>query len=388
MIAADPNNYSGSDIEKILRAVEEASLTHGVVRITRRKADASSDRDFWLIDSAILLPGNVTVYVCNCTIKLSDRSRDNFFRSKNCVPGEDCPILSSIHIIGEGSAVLEGADHPRSTGDGNKILGEQTYGTDAGKAGCEQKGDWRNIGILFGHVRDFSIENLKIKDSHCWAVSLEYCQNGRIRDLHFDSCGSRLIDGKKEKILNQDGVDLRRGCRNITIENISGCTGDDLIALTAIGCRTRACGSFGCTEFLSSDPEGDDTCFITIRNVKGYCAGGHNIVRFLNKNGTKLHHVSLEQVMDTSPPGITNRAALKIGDQNYGTNQAKVEDTSHIIVHNILSRARSAVNLCGALSNSSLDSIFNCNPDGECISENVDGSLLQKVHFSQIHELV
>jgi len=41
----------------------------------------------WLLDSAILLPSNVTLVLDNCNLKLSDKCRDNFIRSANCGMG-------------------------------------------------------------------------------------------------------------------------------------------------------------------------------------------------------------------------------------------------------------------------------------------------------------
>ena len=59
----------------------------------------------------------------NCKIKLSDKCRDNFFRTANCGMGIDEPEkIKNVHVIGEGRAILEGADHPRASGDGSKIL--------------------------------------------------------------------------------------------------------------------------------------------------------------------------------------------------------------------------------------------------------------------------
>ena len=59
----------------------------------------------------------------NSKIKLSDSARDNFFRSANCGFGfDDNELFTNIHIRGEGLCVLEGADHPRATGDGTKVL--------------------------------------------------------------------------------------------------------------------------------------------------------------------------------------------------------------------------------------------------------------------------
>ena len=168
--------------------------------------------------------------------------------------------------------MLEGADHPRATGDGGKILANpcpkssddllkyadwiseesravgktnfdeehsHSYGTDAGKDGESQFGDWRGIGILFARATHFSIENLSIIRSHGWGISLEDCSFGSIDHIDFDSCMAQEIDGLMNNTENQDGIDLRNGCHHITISNITGGTGDDLIALTAIADQRR-----------------------------------------------------------------------------------------------------------------------------------------------------
>lgn len=365
----DPNNYEGSDSERINAAVRDAHKTGGIVRIFKRKPDKKSDRDFWLIDSAILLPSDTTLYLMNCKIKLSDKSRDNWIRSANCIAGNpEVKDLSGIHIIGEGSAVLEGADHPRATGDSGKILGVQTYGTDAGKKNRKQKGDWRNIGILLVKVKDFSIKNISMTNSHSWAVSLEYCEKGTIRDLHFESQERVVIDGKQVKILNRDGLDLRKGCRDITIENITGRTGDDLIALTALGRRVRKSGILNAMEFYGGSPApgSTDTYNISIRNVRGYCAGGHHIIRLLNNRGTKLHHIQISNLLDTSPAGVQAKAAIKIGDQAYG-GSSPLGDTSDIQITNIHSKAKNAILLGGSLKDSMISNVLVCDPANEGI---------------------
>ena len=139
-------------------------------------------------------------------------------------------------------------------------------------------GDWRNIGILMAFVDNFSIQNVALKDSHCWAVSLERCAHGTLRDLDFASTETRMIDGVRQTILNQDGIDLRMGCHDILIENITGFTGDDLIALTAIPKAGSIAGRTGSTMVSSCHDRGqgqDDIRHIIIRNVRGHCASGH-----------------------------------------------------------------------------------------------------------------
>ena len=127
----DPNEFSGSDSERMEAAVARAEQTDRVLRIPRRIKSAPDDREYWLIDRAVLLPGDVTVLLDGCTVRLSDRCRDNFFRSANCGPGiEKIEPLENIRIVGENSPVLLGAMHPRATGDSAKTLNVRTYGTD------------------------------------------------------------------------------------------------------------------------------------------------------------------------------------------------------------------------------------------------------------------
>jgi len=260
-----------------------------------------------------------------------------------------------------GNVVLEGADRPRATGDSGKTLGERTYGTDAGVAGESQQGDWRNIGILLAFVEDFSLSGLTLRDTHCWAISLERCAHGTVRDLSFASTGGKMIDGVRQTILNQDGLDLRMGCHDILIENITGHTGDDLIALTAIANPKGVAGALGTTMVSATRDRGegrDAIRHITIRDVRGYCAGGHHIVRFLNTSGVHMYDIVLDGLTDTSPAGHRGKAALKIGDSHYGDGVAPLGQTRRIIVRNVISRSEHAILIGGSLCDSLISEVI------------------------------
>ena len=403
----DPNNYSGSDTERINAALRAAGSCGGTVRIGKRKPALQMDgsnviatleeRDIWVIDSAILIPGNTHLIIDNTTIKLSNICRDNMIRSANC--RKDCNTVSplkNIRITGVGNAVLEGADIPRATGDAGKLLakpgftpkGRVTFGSDAGKAGEHQKGDWRNIGILLVKVNGFSIENLTIRDSHCWAISLESCTNGKVRDIQFDSRNGKEINGKWQLFRNQDGLDLRRGCRDILIENITGRSGDDLIALTALPSKVRPAGVVNSTMMLGGDEKvsDGDICNITIRNVRGYCAGGHHIIRFLNTKGIKMYNIILDGVIDTSPAGHRNYATVKIGDKNRNWGGVTpLGDTYGFHISNIHSRSISAILIAGSLQDSTISNVINYNPATPDPVHCASGKqYLRNVHFSNL----
>jgi len=371
----DPNHFSGSDVERINQAIAAAGKCNGLVRIFPRKPDSVSSRDFWLLDSAILVPGNTTLILENCRLKLSDRSRDNFIRSANCIPGKvKLEKISNLHIIGRGRAVLEGADHPRSTGDGNgarKRHGAKTYGTDIGKKDTAEFGDWRNIGILLAEVDHFTLENLSIRDSHAWAISLEHCSNGRIRNLEFLSRSWKMIDGKKEPILNQDGLDLRHGCHDIIIENITGYVGDDIIALTTLRGKVRKSGPARGMEYTGKNPVThlNDIRNIIIRNVRGYSAGRCNIVRFLTSGEIGMDGILLDGLLDTSPAEERGPQAVKIGDSRYG--KASPGSIRGLILRNIRTRARRAVLIDASLRDSIISSVISENPDREIVELNI-----------------
>ena len=362
----NPNAYSGSDSERMEAALNYAVKNNMPLEVTARKGDCSSERNYWLIDRAIELPENMEMQIVDCKIKLSDSSRDNIIRSANCVRGTE-PIkkIRNIRIRGIGNAVLEGAAKPRSSGDSGKQLGVRTFGSDAGKDNQSQFGDWRNIGILLVDVSDFEISNIKVYDSHCWAISLEYCTKGKVKDVEFRSLGVMLIDRKPQLVLNQDGLDLRRGCQYIDIENIYGWTGDDLIALTAIGVSKEnpEAGRLKSTMFSAPLKRGseDDLHHVNIRNVRGFSAGNHHIVRLLNNRNVKLYDVLIDGVKDCSPPKSINKAAVKIGDKNYG-GYAPIGDTYNITVRNVSTASECGVLIQGSLAESVIENIKQISP--------------------------
>lgn len=233
--SVSPNKYStGSQSERIQKAINEAKNTTGKVVIP--KYDAVAKKSVWLIDQAILLPSDFELELNNCTIKLSDKCRDNFIRSANAgLAIKDITPSKNIRIIGKGNVLLEGADHPRATGDHNKTLSlnpsgfGQSYGTDAGKRGVNQRGGWRNHAIILAHTDVFEVSGITLKDYHGHGLVLERCTNGKISDITFNVRQAVTVDGTDKQILNQDGMGIRFGCKNILIANCRGRSGDDFI---------------------------------------------------------------------------------------------------------------------------------------------------------------
>lgn len=389
------NDFKGLNDNEIIENAIKNKGNDGIIVIPSRVSDIEPDRNWWLLDRAILISENTTIVLVNCKIKLSDKCRDNFFRTANCGMGIAFPEqIHNVHIKGVGNCVLEGADHPRATGDGTKIIANPcphadedlckyaywipeerkqsgqldfwdkhaySYGTDAGKSEESQYGDWRGIGVLFANTDNFSIENIKIVTSHGWGISLEACTNGRVEKISFNACMSKEIDGMLQNMENQDGIDLRNGCHHIIISDITGRTGDDLIALTAIANKDRGFipgGSMKSTHVMHNDwtKRNKNIHDIIIRNVVGYSHLCY-LIRLLPAD-TKIWNVVIDGVVDTSPDNIEPFGGILLGDLDvYGKNMT--DSMSNITISNVVCNRQDAISVEGYLSNSVISNITN-----------------------------
>ena len=403
------NNFTGANDSEILNNAVQNRGADGIVVIPPRQIDET--RDYWLLDSAVLLPENTTVILQNAKIKLSDRCRDNFFRTANCGLGiEDPSPIRNVHIRGEGVCLLEGADHPRATGDSTKLqhapcphfpedicniadwIPEErrtpekvafwdihchSYGTDAGKEGESQYGDWRGIGILFANTEDFSISGLRIKDSHGWAISVEACSGGRIEKIDFDARMHKLIDGTYMNMENEDGIDIRNGCHHIVISDITGNTGDDVIALTAIASNStyRPGGSLRSTHVMHNDwsKREKDIHDIIIKNVIAHSYLCY-VIRLLPAMAS-VYNVVIDGIIDTQPNQLNYGGTLLLGcaDAAYGKNERN--GMRNITVSNVICNSRRAVNIAGFLTDSVITNIVNRNPECETITVDRENGL-------------
>jgi len=289
-----PNQFAdGSDSDRIEAAVAKAVAT-GERSVEIPRMNAGSGQPIWLIDRAILLPSDFTLVLRDCLVRLAPGTRDNLIRNAGTAtaPMEE---NTNIRILGVGNAVLSGGlkAHFDPPGD---------------------KSGWRTIGVLLCGVRHFTVEGLTLEETQAWAVSVENgCADGRIANLTFKNTN---------KYPNQDGVDIRKGCHDILIENIAGETGDDTVALTGLrNARAKANEGVRSMQVGGNAPrENDDIYNITIRNVRAKVAGGHHIVRLLNQDGIKLYNIFISDVMDASGPDDPRvQAGVKIGDTRYGS---------------------------------------------------------------------
>lgn len=331
--AVTPNDFAeGTDSDRIEAAIAKA-VEAGERSVEIPRMNAKSGQPLWLIGRAILLPSDFTLVLRDCLVRLAPGTQDNLIRNAGTLKA---PIETdqNIRILGVGNAVLSGglAAHFDPPGD---------------------KSGWRTIGVLLCGVRHFTVEGLTLEETQAWAVSVENgCAFGRIANLTFRNTN---------KYPNQDGVDIRKGCHDILIENITGVTGDDAVALTGLrnekakmntGVRSMQVGG--------NAPRPDDDIYnITIRNVRAKVAGGHHIVRLLNQDGVRLYNIFISDIMDASVAGEPRvQAGVKIGDVRYWSmRQCRLGDTYNIFVDNVLTRGKTGVRIQGPLRNAVLRNI-------------------------------
>jgi len=299
-----PNNYkSGTQSERIQKAINDAKKTTGKVVIPRY--DAVAKTNVWLIDQAILLPGDFELELNNCKIKLSDKCRDNFIRSTNAGLGiRDILPLKNIKVIGVGNVLLEGANNPRSTGDHNKTLSlnpdgfGKSYGTDAGKPNENQKGGWRNHAIIMAHVDVFQISGITLKDYHGHGLVLERSTNGVVKDIIFDVRQAVNVGGTEKQILNQDGMGVRFGCKNIIISNIKGKSGDDFINIGLTDTGVEA-GKENVNVVSGSIYAGekDNISNIYLQNWQDFYSLSHRAIRIMPVGKLRIRNVFIENMI-------------------------------------------------------------------------------------------
>jgi polygalacturonase len=302
-----PNDFgNGSQTSRIAAAIEYAK--NDCRKVVIPSIDRVTNAKIWMIDSAIMLPSDFTLVLDNCTVKLSDRCRDNFIRTANLQVGQSTfETYRNIHIIGIGNVLLEGADNPRATGDCFKQVSttnssfNYSYGTDEGKTDINQFGGWLNHGINIVETTGFSIENITLKNYHGHGIIIARSSKGVMRGITFDACGYIFIAGQKRFVKNQDGFGIRQGCHDIIIENCTGNTGDDFIM---IGEYFNDDASFSAGKENTVSPcgdnyrgEEDDTYNIICRNLYGVNACHWKLIKLMASGKQKQYNFIFSDIV-------------------------------------------------------------------------------------------
>ena len=299
----------------------------------------------YIIDRAVRLPSNITLILEDCHLRLADGCFSNIFVNENHgteLGKTEAGKNTNITILGRGEAILDGGEY--------NGLSERT----------ERKNGlppiYKNNLLLFTNVDGFKISGISCRNQRWWSLNFYYCSNGHLSDIDFaasdigiDERGNVYHGLKRERydevlVKNADGIDLRVGCHDIVIENITGFTEDDTIAIT---------GLYGTYE-LEFAVEGASTDIhnVIIRNIRSsaFCT----IVRLLNQSGVRLYDIDIDGVYDTSrdcPYLDRGLYAVRVGDVRlYGTRHATRDETRKISIKNVYGRSEYAVSLAGGMS--------------------------------------
>lgn len=325
-----------------------ASLIDGAVRDGSMRAVVEG---YLEISETVIIPSGFTLILRGAHLRLADGVFCNIFRNAGCV--RERRLISEpdrdISIIGEYGAVLDGGNY--------NGLSEKTSEKD-GMPHISM-----NNTLLFVNVEGFVVSGLRVINQRWWGLNFICCRKGLIRDIDFCSDDTMvsddgtLVHGLSRArygdvhVKNSDGIDLRGGCSDILIENITGFTEDDTVALTALPGRLES--------LYAVEGSDGDIHNVIIRGVRSeaYCAN----IRLLNQGGTKLYNILIDGMSDASlgsPHMDMGGNGVRVGDAHlYGSRHSTSDETFNITIRNVYSRAENAVSLAGAIKNLTLDNI-------------------------------
>ncbi len=343
----DPNDYAGSDSRRIQAAIDDAAARGLGRTVISRRREAPAEP--WIITETLYLPSDFTLVVDNCTLRLGDGVFCNLIANRNAYAPEGRTAAGRQHNI-----VLEGRGRATLSGGAYNGLSERSAGRDG------RPPIWVNCLVFFANAEGITVRDLRLERARWWAVCFIHCARGQVRGLHFESDRTRadgngvVLPGIPEgcdygqiRVKNADGVDLRAGCHDFLIEDLSGFTEDDTVALTALPARSGNLEDAFRLEGACADIQN-----VTVRNVRARSVC--SLVRLLNQGGVRLRGVAVSGVADTWTPGCglcRSAFTVRLGDAHpYGGRAALPEETEDITIGNVSSAAaRAGVMLSGGM---------------------------------------
>ena len=329
-ISANDERFFGStDAVTIQNAVSYAKK-NGYSEVVIPSRNARTGKSLWVIDRAILLPSEMTVFLENAHLVMAEGVWENMFRNDNAFTDLGCTMEGEQHdirIIGLGHSVLDG-------GIANGLC-EQLHRDDPE----HYPSMFVNLTVFFHNVRNFELRNLQFVNSRYWAVNFLYCRWGKLIDLDFREYGT---------MENQDGIDLRVGCEYVTVENITGITGDDTVAMTALPVGAR---------FLKVQGKSDDIHDITIRNIESSVHGCAQ-VRFLCEDGASIYNVTIDGIKDTGRS--IGGAAVFFGTGSTiftHIHPRYMGEFRNIVVRNVFTTAQRGIDLAEPCQNVTIENL-------------------------------
>lgn len=328
-------SYNANDAR--FRAETDSATIQNAINATREgecrtvvipRLNARTGEECWVIDKTILLPNDITVYLDDCVLTLADGVYENIFRNENMYrEGSLSPENEQygIRIIGRGDATLDGGK--------DNGLREQSHAPDKPLpiTGCL---------VLLNHVRDYVLEKFKCRRMRYWAINQIGCRKGRITGIDFDFF---------ERRSNQDGINFRLGCSDVTVEHITGVTGDDTIAIS--------CFPLSRDKDLLPMGYSPDVHDIRISDVRATTVA--TVVALRATDGAKIYNVTIENITDVGQTLTKPWGVVRLGENNWFEKRpAQMGEMDNITVRNVRAFGKGCIYLGGALSNAHISDIY------------------------------
>ena len=363
-----------TDAEQIQNAIAEAK-SNGTNRVVISRHNDRTGEDIWNIDRTVFLPSDIEIVLDNAHLRLADGVFCNMFANENLtkeISRTSAGEQKNITLRGIGNAILDGGTYNGLSEENSLQDGRPHISV--------------NTTLLFFNVSNLRVENLSVINQRWWGMTNIFVHDAVFRNLRFEADLSRIdSDGVHHPdevpktyneiyVKNADGIDLRIGCHDVLIENITGFTEDDTVALTALGGFERKLR-------LIVEGQSTDIHDVKIRNIASdsyMCA----VVRLLNDEGNKLYNIDVDGVTHVYSGKHTKRPefVVRIGDMNYAKKHSTLGDTHRISVKNVYSHGKFAVGLFKGLVDAELDNIivadggsygFGSHEGGNAVIENV-----------------
>jgi len=354
----DPALFAENDALTIQNAIAAAEKD-GCRKLRIPRYNLRTKKNEWRIDRAIRIPSDFTVVLDNCYMVQETGIYDRMFTNANSNKPENLTAEAEQHditLIGEGNVILDGGVH-------NHLLEKTTlrYGLPS---------VWMNTMIYWENVRNLRVENLYIRNQRWWGITNLFCRDAVYKNIIFEAI---------PHVPNMDGIDLRTGCNNFLIENITGRTGDDTVAMTALNGKYER----------EHRVEGKDTHIhdVRVRNVISdpytqFC------VRVLNHGGNCAYNIDLDTIYDTSDYTTKRRprCTVGVGSMRYFTgSKAEPHETRNITAKHMISRGEDCLRLDNCLSDSTFTNVKTYGDNIVAIGTFFGGTRMENVTFDSVY---